>query len=137
VNTDIFDNDTVAEVVYFLRAGDYIKIGKATGHPRSRIAQLQTGCPFKIDLVGFIFGGRAREAKLHAQFSHLRTFGEWFLADAELERCIEALLDSQRERMIADIEAMRREIALLSEIDRMQAETIAGLRLLAGKAVSE
>lgn len=72
------------EIVYFLRAGEFIKIGKATGSPDSRIAQLKTGCPFPIEVVGTMAGGFDEERALHRRFAAIRAHGEWFHATPEL-----------------------------------------------------
>ncbi len=76
------------EYVYFLRAGEFVKIGKTSGNPSSRIAILQTGCPFKIDLVAWEFGGLDREKELHQRFCGLKAHGEWFKDDGELSEHI-------------------------------------------------
>src|SRR5690606_18191870 len=68
------------EIVYFLRAGDFVKIGKATGSAKSRVNQLKTGCPFPIEVMTTVPGGLDKERSLHEQFSHLRSHGEWFHA---------------------------------------------------------
>lgn len=79
------------EIVYFLRAGDFVKIGKATGNPMSRIAALKTGCPFKIDVIAYIPGGITEERELHRKFSHIKSHGEWFRADPALLEHIESI----------------------------------------------
>lgn len=83
------------ERIYFMQAGQLVKIGTTTGDIHARAAQLQTGCPHKILVLGWIGGGRDREARLHKQFSHLRVQGEWFFASSDLLACIEALKDGQ------------------------------------------
>lgn len=72
------------EIVYFLRAGDFVKIGKATGAATSRVSQLKTGCPFPIEVVATIPGGYAKEGALHRRFASIRAHGEWFHATPEL-----------------------------------------------------
>lgn len=79
------------EIVYFLRAGDFIKIGKATGSPKSRIATLQTGCPFQISVLAYMPGGLAEESALHQRFAALRTHGEWFRASPDLLSFIDSV----------------------------------------------
>lgn len=79
------------EIVYFLKAGDFIKIGKATGGADSRVSSLQTGCPFPITVLATIPGGLAREARLHRLFSSLRSHGEWFHAAPSLLGFIERI----------------------------------------------
>ena len=42
--------------IYFAEMGDWIKIGYTAGEPSKRIAQLQTGQPQRIKLLGSIPG---------------------------------------------------------------------------------
>ena len=42
--------------VYIIQANDYFKIGKTFGSIKNRIKVLQTGCPFKMNLVAFYKG---------------------------------------------------------------------------------
>lgn len=79
------------EYVYFLRAGGFIKIGKTSGNPNSRIATLQTGCPFNIELAAWEFGGLDREKELHCRFGGLRANGEWFRDEGELSEYVISL----------------------------------------------
>lgn len=72
-----------ASKVYFARAGQRVKIGKAK-NVQARLATLQTGCPDKIELIMTIPGDHALERELHHQFSHLREHGEWFRHEGEL-----------------------------------------------------
>lgn len=75
---------TGQEVVYFLKAGNFIKIGKSTGSPAGRVFELQTGCPFPIEVIGYIPGGYELERKLHKSFAMCHAHGEWFHAKREL-----------------------------------------------------
>lgn len=79
------------DVVYFLRAGPFIKIGKATFSPALRVRELQTGCPYPIEVLSFIPGDVAMERGLHKRFEHCRAHGEWFHASASLLAFIESL----------------------------------------------
>lgn len=63
--------------VYFIRAGNYIKIGYADD-PRKRLKELQTGNPNKLELLGSIPGDVSREKEVHHIFSDFRVNGEWF-----------------------------------------------------------
>jgi len=108
------------DVIYFLRAGDFIKIGRTSGHPKSRISQIQTGCPFKVDFIGWIFGNSRREARLHSQFAHLRTYGEWFHADQYLLTCINTLLDSHGDRLEAEKAMLQEQQKLLRQLIEIQ-----------------
>lgn len=74
----------IGDFVYFMRAGDFVKIGKSTGNPASRLSSLKTGCPFPIEVIATIPGGLSEERGLHKKFSHIRAHGEWFHATEEL-----------------------------------------------------
>lgn len=74
------------DVVYYLRAGDRIKIG-TSANPRSRLASLRYDA-----LLGFERGGRALEQRRHAQFAELRFAGsEWFRAEEPLLGHVETI----------------------------------------------
>lgn len=66
-------------VVYFAQAGPGgpIKIGIAKDHVR-RFDSLQTGCPVRLTLLGYVPGDKSDEGTLHRLFSPLRIHGEWF-----------------------------------------------------------
>lgn len=72
-------------VVYFLEAVgvDKIKIG-ASSHVQKRIRSIQKTSPVQLRLLAIMKGGGPVEEKLHAQFAHLRSHGEWFHAATEL-----------------------------------------------------
>jgi hypothetical protein len=72
------------QFVYFIRSGEAIKIGKASGNVRDRMAQLQTANPADLELLGVMPGGLEEEAGLHRRFAHLRLRGEWFTCDQDL-----------------------------------------------------
>ncbi len=65
--------------VYFIGAYGKVKIGRTNSLDR-RLAELQTGCPTKIELLHSIETDRPSqlEAKLHRLFAGKRSTGEWF-----------------------------------------------------------
>lgn len=65
--------------VYIARCEGLYKIGHTTQDPQSRIANLQTGNPFAVELVGSIPGSRALERHLHRTYKNRKVKGEWFL----------------------------------------------------------
>lgn len=79
--------------LYFMRAGPFVKIGFATDI-RRRVAELQTGCPFELDLLCLIHGQPADELRLHSRFDHLRERKEWFRLEDDLRELIDVLLNS-------------------------------------------
>jgi hypothetical protein len=75
-------------MIYLLRAttSDSIeecpyKTGYTSRWVRKRMAELQTGCPHALELVGCIPGNKNQERAIHRQFINCKTqFGgkEWY-----------------------------------------------------------
>jgi hypothetical protein len=80
----------VKEVVYFIRAGNAVKIGRTT-NLSGRLKALATGSAVPLEVLAAVPGGRELEARLHRRWRHLHLRGEWFRAD-------EALVRSAREQ---------------------------------------
>jgi hypothetical protein len=80
-------SDADGEVVYFLRAGDAIKIGYTT-NLAARKRALETASAVPLELLASIPGDRSEETRLHRDWWHLHIRGEWFQADEELLRYI-------------------------------------------------
>lgn len=76
--------------VYFIRAGEFIKIGIARD-PQQRLRTLQTAQAERLTLLFDVAGGVEREGRYHTKFNHLWVHGEWFKADPELLMFIEEL----------------------------------------------
>ena len=75
-------------LVYFLRNGSRVKIGKTT-NLRRRMSQL--ALPMSA-VVATMPGGRDEEAELHYRFASARVPGtEWFDITSELENLIGSL----------------------------------------------
>ena len=73
--------------LYLIRCKEFLKIGIAND-VGSRIASLQTGNPYKLELLdAYQFDNPMPvEQSLHQRFAQLRTNGEWFtLADADIQ----------------------------------------------------
>jgi len=80
---------------YFIQAvgGGPIKIGVSVD-PESRLRGIQTGCPYRLQLLATLPGNK--EAELHSLFSGLRMNGEWFKDDEKIKKWI------QRNTLISD-----------------------------------
>lgn len=67
-------------MIYFIQAGKNgpIKIGHTESDIASRMAQLQTGCPYELKLLWTIHGNQEKEAEIHSDFEEERIRGEWF-----------------------------------------------------------
>lgn len=85
--------------VYFIRTRakpPMVKIGKAND-PQSRMAELQTGCPYNLELIGKIpCKSEAHafeiEESAHHVFRKFRVRGEWFKYKRIVESAVEAML---------------------------------------------
>lgn len=86
---DAFEAKRHGSSVYFAACGQRVKIGWST-KVTTRIAQLQTGSPEPIRLLGTTPGGLKLERQLHQQFAGARVHGEWFDLTPELRQHIEA-----------------------------------------------
>ena len=81
-----FDGETlygrVDGFVYFITIGSpyvtHVKIGYTSKNPFSRMKDLQTGCPFKMYMLGFLVGNMGQEKELHNVLKEYRREGEWF-----------------------------------------------------------
>ena len=75
-------------MIYLLRASIHesveecpYKTGFTKRWVRTRISELQTGCPYALELVGCITGNKNQERAIHKQFEESKIrFGktEWF-----------------------------------------------------------
>ena len=75
--------------VYFIGSADLpeqrVKIGFTTTSPYKRMAALQTGCPFPLDVIAHAVGTSADETALHSRFADFGTIGEWFALEGALQ----------------------------------------------------
>lgn len=81
-------------MVYFVMAvddpGKFVKIGFTESSIESRLAVMQTGCPYRLAVVLTINGDRDLESSLHRRFRKSRHRGEWFrISDDILEFVLE------------------------------------------------
>ncbi len=70
-------------VIYFIQAGDLIKIG-FTRKLRQRFLALERMSSVPITCLGFVEGTMQTERSIHREFSALRAHGEWFRGDDRL-----------------------------------------------------
>lgn len=81
--------------VYFLRCGEFVKIGYAHD-VRVRMEAIRTHNPYKVEPIGFIECKSLEEAKRierehHERFAHLRSTGEWFRTEPDLVDHVQSL----------------------------------------------
>ncbi|RUW04012.1 MAG: GIY-YIG nuclease family protein [Mesorhizobium sp.] len=83
--------------IYFVRAGEFVKIGFAK-EVADRLPRLQTGSPVKLELLMAIEGKASLERDFHRKFASLRAHGEWFTLDGALSAYLDRFcLRQQRE----------------------------------------
>jgi uncharacterized cupin superfamily protein len=82
-------------MVYFIRAGDMIKIGFARSESavRARYATIRNASPLPVVLLGAMEGSEEDEKLLHRRFQAHRTEGEWFVAAPELLEVVEGSVE--------------------------------------------
>jgi hypothetical protein len=73
--------------VYFVRAGDRVKIGFTTD-VRRRISELQTFFPEPLELLLELRGSVLVEHELHRRFADLCLTREWFRLEAPIVRFV-------------------------------------------------
>jgi Meiotically up-regulated gene 113 len=78
-------------MVYFLRAGELVKIGFSSSMRgvRQRHSTILTSSPLPVELLGAVEGTEADEKRWHQRFAAQRAKGEWFTASPELLTAIE------------------------------------------------
>jgi hypothetical protein len=76
--------------VYFVRAADRVKIGKAK-NVAARIRELQTSSPYRLELLAIAPGDRREEAAFHRRFKQFRVQGEWFSIVPEIVQAIRSI----------------------------------------------
>jgi hypothetical protein len=84
---NVAGDGTAEEVVYFVQAGDAIKIGLTT-NLAARLRALATASAVPLEFLAAVPGNRQLEARLHRLWRHLHLRGEWFRADEALVRYI-------------------------------------------------
>jgi hypothetical protein len=92
--------------VYFIKTQArpaMVKIGKAKD-PTERLADMQTGCPYDLVLIGVIkcrsdMHARGVEQRFHHLFRFSRVRGEWFRYSHRIRSAIDSALDSRPDRL--------------------------------------
>lgn len=82
--------------VYFIRCGEFIKIGFSTD-PRRRLADIQSHMPHDAELLLAFAASEKVERQLHRKFGAMRHRNEWFRAEQALVTHIEWIRIESRE----------------------------------------
>jgi hypothetical protein len=75
-------------MIYFIKSGEFVKIGHCERDPIRRLEKLQIGNPVTLELIGVMQGSRSDERDWHWRFDKKRVRGEWFRLDRTLLRAI-------------------------------------------------
>jgi hypothetical protein len=79
------DNPSAEGYVYFIRQGDWVKIGYSA-NPHKRLSGLQTSNPKPLTLLKTIKADQSYEKHLHNQLMYANVRGEWFDYEKVTER---------------------------------------------------
>jgi hypothetical protein len=74
-------------LVYFLRCGDFVKVGFTTDM-RRRLDGIMTDNPFELELIGCIRGPVQLETAAHLVFENHHHRREWFRCNSSVQRAI-------------------------------------------------
>ena len=75
--------------VYFMRSGDFVKIGPAK-NVKARLSEHRTSNPI-AEIVATLDGGRTLERQLHQTFKNFRHDREFFRFEGTLKEYVEGI----------------------------------------------
>lgn len=115
--------------------GGPIKIGHTTGKSaRRRLANLQTGSPYRLLILKTVPGNEVAEREEHRRWSHLRLHGEWFSPGPDLLAYCGGEVGPLRAPNPSEVESAYRrgreegiDIGILEGEDRTTARVVAAL----------
>lgn len=93
-------------MIYFVLNGEFVKIGVSDA-PRKRIASLQTGSPFPLEVLAIVEGGYELEAELHRRFAAYRLLGEWFQYAPPIQELIASMPNQHTPPIVRQTVALR------------------------------
>lgn len=77
--------------LYFITDGKYVKIG-VSNNPFKRLKQLQTGHADRLRILANFNNKSILEGWCHKYLEHLRTVGEWFIYNEDVDELIDMLM---------------------------------------------
>ncbi len=116
-------------ILYFAKIKDFsdkeiVKIGITYGCPSKRVLNLQTGCPFKIELWKAFdlktTNYQKIEKAIHQEMEPYRTVGEWFELNDDSREIVDSVFERLKESSYC-IEHLKRK-NLLDTIEQLLAE---------------
>lgn len=79
-------------MIYFITQQDrFVKIGYTEADAYARLASLQTGNPYPLQILKVTHGSQQDEHHIHIKFSHISIIGEWFYLTKQMRSYIESL----------------------------------------------
>lgn len=117
--------------VYIAKCENTYKIGWTGQDPEKRIANMRTGNPLPIELIGTIRGTIVLESMLHRQFASKRSAGEWFFLEPDDIEYILSL--APKPQMMGDIDLDELELRLMRSSARSQRAFVAAVNKVLGK----
>lgn len=84
--------------LYVLQCNEYVKFG-ISSNPKYRVSSLQTGNPYKINLLLAIIYKDCFEIEknIHKYYDEKRERGEWFFIDEEIKSFVKYLKNIEYE----------------------------------------
>ena len=99
-----------------------VKIGRSVDI-ETRFATIQNACPTKVEVRWTTPGAAQLEGQLHAEFGHLRTFGEWFdFGDDDPVAAVQAAIERIQPHVATD-EELQRARTRLAEVKLLRVES--------------
>lgn len=89
-------------MIYIIRCGDAVKVGFSSD-PFTRIKELQTGNPQRLEVIAVFPGSRKLEKGIHARLNQYRISGEWFRWTPEVVNALESVKVSLGDLQSSDI----------------------------------
>ena len=84
--------------VYAMMAGKFVKFGWASDVDARRL-QLQTGCPWPIEVMAAVTWPRSYERAIHAMHEKSRSHGEWFELNDDTLRTVAQMTNNNPEEV--------------------------------------
>lgn len=78
----------------------FIKVGFSHNSPDKRLRSIQTGCPYKVEILIVKEGASALEGMLHGHLKEFRVQGEWFIFSPECEKKVYEFFNINKPRTV-------------------------------------
>lgn len=72
------------EYAYFIKCGEFVKIGRTTRPVEDRVSSFQVGCPYDFETIAIVPSRHPIEKLLHSIFKEYKHRGEWFKLERDL-----------------------------------------------------